>query len=61
MSGRETVIRLDCYLNNGKKEGGKRVVLKLAWNWKECLNNVANKLGEERRDDSLLYSEDGIY
>jgi hypothetical protein len=60
MSERETKVRPDCYLNNGKKEGGKRVVLKLNWDWKACLNKVAGKFGEECGDDSLLYSEDGI-
>jgi small GTP-binding protein len=56
----ETKIRLDCYLNNGKKEAGRRVVLNSRWHWKTCLKKVADKFGEECGEESLLYSEDGI-
>jgi small GTP-binding protein len=54
-----TKIRLDCYLNDGKKSQGKRVVLNSRWHWKTCLKKVADKFSAECSEESLLYSEDG--
>ena len=55
----EGKIRVDCYLNNGKKSNGKRAVLNKRWHWKSCMKKIAEKLGTEITGGSVLYSIDG--
>lgn len=52
-------VRLDVFLNNGKKEDGKRIVLNIPQDWESVLKKVSEKMKCLYSPNCLIYSEAG--
>ena len=56
----EAKLRVNCFVNDGRKENGRRAVLNTRWHWNTCLKKVAEKVDAEYTQKSLLYTADGV-
>ena len=56
----ETKLRVNCFVNDGRKLNGRRAVLNKRWHWKQCLRKVAEKVDANYNARSTLYTTDGV-